>query len=218
MYNVYMSLFNLYKKTIDDSFDNAENHISKLTPELLSMNGMSGIKTRHFYNNMCSMEGTRYLEIGTWMGSSTSAAMYGNKSSITCIDNWCELWGGINNIKELFLDNFNKYKGNNDARYIESDCFKLDISTLPKFNMYLYDGNHAENNHILALTHYISAMDDIFIFIVDDWNGAQEQSGTRIAIKQLDLTVLYEREIITPSQDSDTWWAGIYVAILQKKK
>ena len=29
------------------------------------MEGMSGKKPRHFYNNVCSMNDARYLEIGT---------------------------------------------------------------------------------------------------------------------------------------------------------
>lgn len=32
------------------------------------MDGMSGIKTRHFYNNLLNYYDARYLEIGTWKG------------------------------------------------------------------------------------------------------------------------------------------------------
>ena len=40
---------------ITNSISNAEQYKSKLPLELLSMNGMSGKKTRHFYNNMGEM-------------------------------------------------------------------------------------------------------------------------------------------------------------------
>jgi len=49
--------------------------------------------------------------------------MYMNKAKVVCIDNW-SLFSGP---KELFLHNFNKYKGENDATFIETDCFNYDI-------------------------------------------------------------------------------------------
>jgi hypothetical protein len=54
------------------------------------MKGYSGKKTRHFYNNLLSIEDARYLEIGTWKGSTLYSAMYGNKAQITYIDNWSQ--------------------------------------------------------------------------------------------------------------------------------
>jgi hypothetical protein len=82
-----------YKTLIDTAFKNAENDISKLTDDILSMEGMTGKKTRHFYNNLLNTEDARYLEIGCWKGSSVCSAMYGNKAKIVCIDNWSEFEG-----------------------------------------------------------------------------------------------------------------------------
>ena len=84
------------------AFKNAENEISKVTPELLNMEGMTGKKTRHFYNNLMNKEDSRYLEIGTWKGSSVCSAMCGNKAKVVCIDNWSEFGGP----KNEFLQNF----------------------------------------------------------------------------------------------------------------
>jgi hypothetical protein len=41
-----------YKIIIETAFQNAENNISKITNDIIEMEGMSGIKTRHFYNNL----------------------------------------------------------------------------------------------------------------------------------------------------------------------
>ena len=71
-----------YKKLIETSFQNAENNISKITNEIIAMKGMTGTKTRHFYNNLLNIEDARYLEIGTWKGSSVCSAMYKNQSEI----------------------------------------------------------------------------------------------------------------------------------------
>jgi hypothetical protein len=184
------------------------------------MEGMSGTKTRHFYNNLLNTEDARYLEIGTWKGSSVCSAMCGNKANVICIDNWSEFGGP----KSEFLVNFEKFKGENNATFIENDCYKVDVSVLPKFNIYMYDGNHTNEGHYNALLHYYSCLDDVFIFIVDDWNWKDVRDGTINSIKNLNLKVLYEKEVRltwdnshTPEPKArDTWWNGIYVAILQK--
>jgi hypothetical protein len=209
-----------YKTLIETAFQNAENNISKITDYIINMDGMSGTKTRHFYNNLLNTEDARYLEIGTWKGSSVCSAMCNNKASVVCIDNWSEFGGP----KSDFLVNFEKFKGENDATFIESDCYNVDVSTLQKFNIYMYDGNHTNDSHYRALSHYYECLDDVFIFIVDDWNWKDVRDGTINSIQNLNLKVLYENEIRltwddshTPQPEaSNTWWNGIYVAILQK--
>ena len=211
----------LYKNIIDTAFDNAENGISKITDEIINMEGMSGTKTRHFYNNLLNIDDGRYLEIGCWKGSSVCSAMCGNNAKIICIDNWSEFGGP----KDEFLMNFEKFKGVNDAIFIENDCYKIDISSFPKFNIYMYDGNHTNESHYKALLHYYGCLDDIFIFIVDDWNWKDVRDGTINSIKKLNLKVLYEREIKTTNDDTHPKWGspeqkdwhnGIYVSILKK--
>jgi len=216
-----------YKNLIDTSLKNAENNISKITTDIINMEGMTGTKTRHFYNNLLNTEDARYLEIGTWKGSSVCSAMYGNKAKVVCIDNWSEFGGPNTDFGEPKLDfliNFEKFKGENDANFIENDCFKIDVSLLPKFNMYMYDGNHTVESHVKSLIHYYDCLDDIFIFIVDDWNCKAVRDGTIDSIQKLKLKVLYEKEIRLTLDDShtlqpeakDTWWNGMYIVILQK--
>jgi hypothetical protein len=208
-------------ETIKKAFENTDNNVSKITQEVIDIEGMSGTLTRHFYNNLCEMEGAKYLEIGSWKGSTTCAALCGNKSTVVCIDNWSEFGGP----KEEFLKNFEKFKGENDATFIEKDCFTVDISTLPNFNIYMYDGNHSYDSHYRALKHFYNCLEDTFIYIVDDWNTKTIRDSTKHSIKDLGLEVLYEREIRLTWDDSHTpvdfgkktWWNGIYVAVLKKK-
>lgn len=210
------------KTLVETAFQNAENNISKITDDIINMEGMTGTKTRHFYNSLLSADDARYLEIGTWKGSSVCSAMCNNKATVVCIDNWS--YGGTP--KNDFVVNFEKFKGENNAIFIEMDCFKVDVSTLPKFNIYMYDGDHSFESHYNALVHYYDCLDEVFIFIVDDWNTQHIRDGTFSSIQKLKLKVLYEKEIRltwdnshTPvSEGSKTWWNGIYVAILQKQK
>lgn len=200
---------------LDLAFENAEKNQSKITAEIIDMEGFTGLKTRHFYNNLLSKNSIRYLEIGTWKGSSVCSAMCNNTASVVCIDNWSEFGGP----RDEFIKNFLKYKGENSAEFFEADCFSVNTSKLPKFNAFMYDGSHSFDSHYKALVHYYNCLDHIFIFIVDDWNWDFVREGTLESVKKLNLTTLYQKEIYTPENATkDTWWNGIYVAILQKPK
>lgn len=168
------------------------------------------------------MDDARYLEIGTWKGSSVCSAMCNNKATVVCIDNWSEFGGP----KEEFLENFEKFKGQNNAQFIEADCFTIDVSTLPKFNVYMFDGNHEEESHYRALTHFFPCLDDEFIFIVDDWNWEDVRTGTLNSFKNLNMDIIYETEIRTTDDNTHPPWGspaqldwhnGIYVAVIRKR-
>lgn len=215
-----MEIINKYIDHINLSFTNAENNISKICNEIITMEGMTGTKTRHFYNNLLSMVDSRYLEIGTWKGSSVCSAMYRNNASVICIDNFSQFIFE----KQQFFANFFKYKKGNDATFIETDCFSLDSSILPKRNIFMYDGEHSYDSHFKILKKYYDCFDDVFIYIVDDWNWLDVRNGTYNSIKTLNLTILYEKEIrltndnTTTPEDKlhETWWNGIYVVVLKK--
>lgn len=207
------NLIEKYKNLIELSLNNANNNISKINDDIINLDGMSGLKTRHFYNNLLNIDDARYLEIGVWKGSSVCSAMYNNNANIICIDNYSQ----FGYIKEELLNNINKFKGNNNIKIIENDCFNLDISILPKFNIYMYDAGHNEIEQYNALHYYYNCLDDIFIYIVDDWNWEAVRNGTNNAIKDLKLNILYEKEIFTGyNGDKNGWWNGIYIVLLEK--
>ena len=203
------------------SFDNAQKDISKCSKEILELHGMSGTRTRHFYNNLLNAPTITYLDIGMWKGSTLCAAMYKNDATIVGIDNWSEFFGP----KYEFFYHFNKYKGENNAKIIEQDCFLVDVSTLPRFNVYMYDGDHKEESHYKALTHFIDSMEDQFIYVCDDWNWEFVRRGTKRAIHDLKLTIEYEIEHKLTDDDTHTprdhpglklWHNGIYACVLRK--
>lgn len=209
---------------VQQCIENAENNISKLTVDILNIEGMSGHKTRHFYNNLLEYpDGARYLEIGTWKGSSVCSAMYKNKANVVCIDDFSQFSGPRNE----FLKNFTQYKGDNNALFIEGNCWEIDPNILgEKFNIYMYDGGHTYDDQYKALTHYIPCLDDTFIFVVDDWNWKPVRDGTFDAIKDLNLKINFKHEIRLTNDDSHTpyeaggrftWHNGIGIFVLSKQ-
>ena len=202
---------------IEKCLNLSDNYNSKLSSEILNIDGMSGKKTRHFYNNLCSIENARYLEIGTWKGSSICSAMYNNKMACLAIDNWSETipplekfhFSSSNSAKNDFLENFNKFKGENNATFIEANCWDIDVSKLGKFNIYMYDGNHTETSHFQALNHYLPCLDDKFIYIIDDWNWESVRNGTISSIKKNNCKILYKKEIFTNNNKHPSWGPGL---------
>ena len=82
-----------YIDAVKNSFNKALNCESKLPPWILNIQGMSGKKYRHFINNLfSSILNCRYLEIGSWKGSTLCSAIFNNRisSDIKCelIDGW----------------------------------------------------------------------------------------------------------------------------------
>jgi len=208
-------------KHLKTSYEMAQRGKSKINDEILGLRGMTGKKTRHFYNNLLSIDGIRYLEVGVWKGSSVCSAMYGNKANIVCMDDFSEFEGP----REEFLTNFNKFKGDNFATFIDKNCFSVDLRTLPKFNVFLYDGKHDYQSQYNALKHYYDKMDDVFIYVVDDWNWDDVRNGTYHVINDLGVKVL-ERVVIQLTDDNthtpydiagETWWNGLFACVLQKQ-
>jgi hypothetical protein len=196
----------------------------KLTAQLIQMQGMSGRKYRYFINNFVSLlPDPRYLEVGSWAGSTACAAMYGNRLELTCIDNWSEFGGP----KEQFLYNIEVTK--NPAvnfKFVESDFRNVDFSQIGKFNIYLFDGPHTERDQYEGVKLAQVALEDCFTLIVDDWNWQQVRQGTMRAIRECDLKVNCYLEIRT-TQNNNTpilkyenseWHNGYFIALCSKIK
>ena len=174
---------------------------------------MSNSKVRHLLNNLSSLKGTNYLEIGVWKGSTWISSLYNNSSTINsaiAIDNWTEFKGP----RHDFINNCSTFI--NQAKYdlIEHDCFLVDLNLFKNpINLYFYDGNHTAVAQERAFTYFNSVFNDTFIAIIDDWNHPPVPIGTRNAFISLGYEILYE--VILNSKDH--WWNGLYAAVIQKK-
>ena len=51
-YKNKLNLIDKYKSLIEKSYEDAEKNISKINNDIMNIDGMTGIKTRHFYNNI----------------------------------------------------------------------------------------------------------------------------------------------------------------------
>lgn len=208
--------------SIKKSIEQAEIKTSKLTKEILDLDGMSSPKIRHFLNNLMSNYPyeKNYLEIGTWKGSTFISALYGNSfNTIIGIDNFSEFDLEKKVYNELKLNLKNNIGETVPYNFIASDYKKVDLSKYPKFNLYLYDGDHKEEEHYDSIKNLYPHLTDEFVLMVDDWLWEHVKNGTMRSIQDLGLEIVYSVEL--PSYrdgDVEEWWNGYFVAYLRKTK
>lgn len=188
----------------------------KLPASVFKIEGMTGVKTRMFYNALCDLpEKTNYLEIGAWGGSSTAAALYEN-TNITpyIVDDWSEFSGSY----DIFHKNVSEHFDFSKVNLFQLDYRTLDLSGIPPIQIYLYDGPHEKSDHILALLKYSKILAPIVIVLIDDWNWECVQEGTREALAEIPFDVVYEKCIYTDyeKERSTEYWNGIGIFVLKR--
>lgn len=212
--------FELLVHHVKKSIEHAMHNCSKLSSDILDMEGMSGFKNRHLYNNLCSLGYLTYVEVGTWKGSSFLSAMYHNNVEGICIDNWSEFGGP----KNEFLSNVGLHLTKENIRIIDKDCWSITSEDLPKpIDIYLYDGPHTFEDHRKAITHYSKFFSEYVIIIIDDWmcDWADVKSGTMAGFAESNLTILFKCEIPLVNtnlhhQRGDTFWNGCGIFICSR--
>jgi len=201
--------------------ERAESKQQSLPPEILEYTGYTGTKTRHFYNAICSIPNCSYLEIGTWYGSSSVSALYGNTVNATFIDNWSQFNGN----KDTLINALETFKGKSSYKLIEGDAWSIDHSEIGEFDVYLYDGAHKYSDQYSAISQYKQHFKNNCIVMIDDWNWTDVQKGTLDAIRDNNLNVSFSHTIAVPPEDligmpnhegKHGWWNGIGIFVLSK--
>lgn len=217
-----------YVDLVKESFEKCLNYESKLPSWILELEGMSGKKYRHFINNLIQrVPNCKYLEVGCWKGSTLCSALYNNDVTSYAIDNWSEFWGP----KQEFQDNVNKCilesseHSHIEFQFEENHYKKVKYGEIGKYNVYLYDGPHAYDDQYNALVYGLSALENEFIFICDDWNWDFLREATKNSINDLNLEVLHSIEIQTSVDDyergirfqNSDWHNGYFISVCKKK-
>ena len=208
-----------YSVMIRDAYESALAEKDTLSMVWKNMPGMSGRMYRAFINNLVKLvPDPRYLEIGTWKGSTACAAISGNKLKAVCVDNWSQFGGP----KEEFLAHINLCLKDSDCdfNFIENDFRKVDYDSLGKFNIYFFDGPHEEVDQYDAIKYAQNALDDTYILVVDDFNVPHIRTGTYNALKDLNHNIVSSIEIISaypgPREQHSHWHGGYFIAVIKK--
>jgi hypothetical protein len=196
---------------------------SKIPAWLLAMPGMSGRRYRRMINQIVAHSPkARYLEIGSWLGSTACSAMFGNECAVTCIDNWSQ-FGGPRGDFDAATTQARSEKV--EFNVLERDFREVDYGAIGKFNIYLFDGPHEYQDQYDGVLIAQEALDDEHILIVDDWNWPQVRQGTLDAINKLGLRMISGLEIKTTQNDThpvnsfneaSEWHNGYFIGVMQR--
>ena len=203
----------------------AKQEKSKLTPEVLAMEGMSSPKVRHLYNNLGSLA-TEYLEIGSWKGASFISTMFGNEQlQGVAVDNWSE-FNPDGKVSAAFVDNARKFINSDRWECVQDDCWRVKNLNFPPTgvlvpDLYLFDGGHSFEDHKKAVTHFFPMMADQFIFVVDDYSHPDfhaVKEGTLAGLSEVkdQYMVVKDWELWEEGEGSVRWWNGIGIFLIEK--
>lgn len=200
---------------LKSAFDKTLREETKLSPNVLLLPGMSGKLNRIFLNNLCEGKDVKYLEIGSWQGSTIISASFKNPGKFYAIDNFSQFEGTLDKL----IANKSKFKECN-FEFFNSDCWEFDRSNIKdKINIYFFDGPHDYESHYKALAQYHDVLDDEFIFVVDDWNDGlgTARPATYKSIEDLNYKI-HEKIEIGHYKDSDSngWWNGLGIFRISK--
>jgi len=234
-----------YHRMAEHSIQLAMIGQSKLTSFHLGVEGMSSMKGRHMLNNLLGLKvwrdhaavRTRYLEVGSWRGSTLCAATFSNDVEAVAIENFAQFndlsFGRDRRpIRESLMSNLQISRAFSkpqfDVSVIDRDCFTVDARQLgTPFDVYLYDGEHTYDAQYKAFTHFAPALADTFIAVVDDYRNLPEDGvhqATQQAFKDLGWKVEKEWFLwdacdgTDMGRQKDGWWNGVYVAVVSKKQ
>lgn len=197
---------------ITEAIEHANTNTTKLTHKALSIPGLTSTKIKILLNELVQHPNTKYLEIGVLHGCTFYPALYGNHPQYAqAIDNFTEFGGTEKTFHENMADIQTPY------HLINSDCFNLTQPLPTKFNTYFYDAAHSTQAQKQALTYYYEHLEDEFIYICDDWNWPTVQEGTIAGLKETNLQIKHQWELISNQpQDSTNWWNGLLILTLKK--
>lgn len=208
-----------YSLFLKQAYQSSIEGTDSLNSHWKSIGGMSGKKYRAFINSLIKLiPDPKYLEIGSYMGSTACAAISGNNLKATCIDNWSQFGGP----KQAFIDNTNLCLSESqcELQLIEEDFRKIDYSSIGKFNVYMFDGPHEDIDQYEGITMVQNALDDVYVLIVDDYNNESIRISSLKALEDLNSKILSSIEIITPypgdRMETSNWHNGYFMAVIKK--
>jgi len=200
----------------------AKQEKSRLTPEVLALEGMSSPKVRHLYNNLGAIS-AKYLEIGSWKGASLISTLFNNSSlQGMAVDDWSEFNENGSVAKEC-LSNVDRFIVPVEGLPIVFDmgsCWH--VQCLPfRPDLYLFDGGHSFEDHRKAVTHFFPMMADQFIFIVDDFSNPDfhaVKEGTLAGLSDVkdQYKVVKDWELWEEGEGSVRWWNGLGVFLIER--
>ncbi len=199
---------------IKRAIERADKLESKIDAEYMAtLQGLSSPRVRHLLNNLASGVNS-FLEVGCYLGGTLKAAMYKNDIYAAAIDNFSMSPG----TRQQFYDNTKNLK----VDFFEEDSFSFNVKKIKKpIQLYFFDGCHSVDAQYKAVSHFLPAMADEFVMVIDDWDMNKVRVGTHTALLDYKIKPLEKYELQGASGQSEEarragWWGGLVIFKIRK--
>jgi predicted O-methyltransferase YrrM len=158
-------------------------------------------------------EDEAYVEVGSWKGLSTIAAVMGNEAKrFYAIDKFREC-GSADEILPVLRDNLERWGASGSVSLIQEDAFRAlrRAEWLDRpIGVYFYDGDHGRLAHYLALGMAEPWLADEALVVLDDTSWPVVASATDSYVGSHDgYELLFDFE--SDREFDPRWWNGVRV-------
>ena len=183
--------------------------------------GLTSDKMKSLLNSLAAISAT-YLEIGVLNGATFCSALKGNTLQAFAVDHWKDQTKAANGkdvvgSKQTFIQNVQKYKGQNTVVLFDCHFLQVDKKQLPLIDLFFYDADHSEQANYAAIRYFAESLADKAIVIFDDANWDGVVAGARRGIADSKLEILYDKIILNDQEDENARWNGFYIAVVKKQ-
>lgn len=208
--------------------------VSKLPADFPTEEALSGSRGRMLLNSLCKNPGIRHLEIGSYAGSTLSAALCGNDIDATAVDIWGQFIQPPERaarVKALFDQRLERFRGQSRVRVIERSVYEPQTAREigPGINLCFFDADHtalATRESLLAVRDCLAQE---FILVVDDYAMVSTRQGVAGFLAQFDCEILHWQELGSMKvfdwygpdgpklREDPDWWCNYLLAVLRKR-
>lgn len=196
---------------------------SNLDPAILDVLGFATPTMRRMFSNLCHMDGLKYLEVGTYCGATFVSAFNNNPIHAIGIDNFCQTWNPGRDIKAECMANRDRFITliTKSVHFFEGDCFNPALLSQigSGVDIFYFDGDHTREAQARAMPHFFNLLSDTFLFIVDDYNWPDVESGTDDGLKAVasKITIIHSQCLVGEiRQDDPIWHNGVGLFLCKK--
>lgn len=198
--------------------------VSSVNSDLhIEIPGLTSNRVKKLINSIANIS-TRYLEIGVLNGATFASALNNNELHAYAIDNWKTTVQPLTfdmkilSNKSIFIENVKKYKGKNKIKLFDCDFLEVDKSDIDYIDFMFYDADHSFDNTEQSVIYFSDKFVDNAVLIFDDANFEGVVQGAKSGINKSNLQILYEKILLNDVEDSEQWWNGMYIVIVQRKE
>jgi hypothetical protein len=227
----------LTQEFVDAALELADNGQSKINERERELFGLSSPRLKALLNNLCSLKGTNYLELGVYRGATLISAVYGNPGcKAVGIDNykyderepkrWAaegDIW---HNMKSQLEANLERYSDPNlpvdlnNISIIQNSFEDVDWSTQPKFNVVFFDITPTSEQHYDAFFEKVlPSLSSESVVVFSNYSNQKHAKELDAAlIKHADkVEIQWRKQRVSGGlSDATQYYSGIAIVGLKK--